>query len=36
MTYHSVTGYSTAIVTSGSAMLDNGDVCAAGPVSDYT
>jgi len=35
-THHSVTGYSWAQVTSGSAFLDNGDTCAAAPVSAST
>lgn len=35
-THHSVTGYSYATVTSGSALLDNGDACAAAPVSAST
>lgn len=36
ITHHSVTGYSFATVTSGAALLDNGDVCAAAPVSAST
>ena len=35
-TYHSVTGYSWAEVTSGAAFLDNGDTCEAAPVSAST
>jgi hypothetical protein len=36
LTVHGTTGYSTADVTSGAAVLSNGDVCGSGDPWDWT